>query len=105
MQMWTIIDPHPSETFLIESLGNADAGIRAEGGIWAGTGSFVLEGEIVLKSVLIHRTLLQAQFPPAGKSVGNCNFTGDTWHMSLNKNIEDVTCLVLFEFIELLQYD
>lgn len=44
MQMWTIIDPLPSETILIESLGNADAGIWAEGGIWAGTVIFYVGG-------------------------------------------------------------
>lgn len=61
MQMWTIIDPQLSETFLIESLGNADADIQAEGGIWAGTAIVMREDEIVLKSVLIQCTLLQVQ--------------------------------------------
>lgn len=41
--------------------------------------TFMLEAEIVLMSVLIHCTSLQAQRPlPAGKSVGDCNLTADT---------------------------
>lgn len=43
MQMWTVIDQWPSETSLIESLRNADAGIWAKGESAQVQAAFVLE--------------------------------------------------------------